>query len=196
VRGKEKRALVRPEPQRLRALRDARAQPAVRPEQVPAVALRAASAVLRSSATDASPEAAWGPRPGVRAHPAETAGELWAAAPEELLAVPPLAELPAAPWEVAPVLGPEAEQRQDEQAAAQGPEPMVLEAEQVVLPRLAPRAEGLARVEAQVATQALAATQRLGLEPERREPVQKPPAALSLETVPPELRLPEASPAA
>jgi hypothetical protein len=74
---------------------------------VPAVALRAASA------RDASLEAASGRRPGVRAHPAETAVEPWAAAPEALLAVPPLAEPPAAPWEASPRLGPEAEQRQD-----------------------------------------------------------------------------------
>jgi hypothetical protein len=193
VRGKEEPAA---EPQRLLEIRDARAQPEVRPEQVPAVALRAASAVLRSKARDASPEAAWGRRPGVRAHPEETAGELWAVTPEALLAVLPLAEMPAARWETSPMLGPEAEQRQDEQAAAQGPKPMVPEAEQVVLPRLAPQAEGLARVEAQVATQAVAPTQRLGLEPVRREPVQKPPAALSLEAEPPELRLPEALSAA
>jgi len=69
----------------------------------------------------------------------------------------------------------------------------------MVLPPLVPQAEGLARVEIQVAAlavraQAVEATQRLGLVPERREPVpQRPPLALSLA---PELRLPEVSPAA
>lgn len=119
MRGPDQRALARleqaAEPQRLRELRDAQAQPEVRPEQVPATALLAA-------ARDASPEAAWGPRLGDPAHSAETAVEPWAAAPEALLAVPPLAELPEAPWEASPMLGPQGEQRQDEQAAAEAPE--------------------------------------------------------------------------
>ena len=98
--------------------------------------------------------------------------EPWAAAPEALLAVPPLAELPAAPWEASPMLGPEPEQRKDEQAPAEVPE-----------------AEGLTRrVESRVAAraQAVEATQRLGPLPERRE----------LEAEPPELQLPKGSPAA
>lgn len=152
------------EPQRLREIRDARAQAEVRPKQVPGVALGAATAVLRASARDASPEGAWGRRPGVQAHPAETAVEPWAAAPEVPLAVPPLAEPLEAPREASPMLGPEAEQRLDERAAA---ESVVPEAEQVALPPLVPQAEGLPRVEVQVAALAVqaqaAATQRLGL---------------------------------
>jgi len=57
VRGQDQRALAWLEqaaaPQRLRELQDAQAQPEVRPERLPAVALRAASAVLRASAPDA-----------------------------------------------------------------------------------------------------------------------------------------------
>ena len=157
--GKEQKALPRleraAEPQRLRELRDARAQAEVPAKQVPVVAPAAARAVLRASARDASPEEAWGRRPSVQAHPAETAVEPWAAAPEAPLAVPPLAEPLEAPREASPMLGPEAEQRQDERAAA---EAVVAEAEQVALPPLVPQAEGLARVEVQAT-----ATQRLGL---------------------------------
>jgi len=63
----------------------------------------------------------------------------------------------------------EAERQQREEPAAAGPE-------SGVLPRLVPQAEALVRVEARVAApaaraQAVAATQRLGLVPERREPV-------------------------
>ena len=163
MRGKEQRAPKRleqaAEPQQLReqGLRDARGQLEVRPEQVPA-------AVLQAGARDASPEAALGRRQGARAHPAETAVEPWAAAPEVPLAVPPLAEPLEAPREASPMLGPEAEQRLDERAAA---ESVVPEAEQVALPPLVPQAEGLPRVEVQVAALAVqaqaAATQRLGL---------------------------------
>jgi hypothetical protein len=67
----------------------------------------------------------------------------------------------------------EAERQQREEPAAAGPESG---AERGVLPRLVPQAEALVRVEARVAApaaraQAVAATQRLGLVPERREPV-------------------------
>ena len=63
----------------------------------------------------------------------------------------------------------EAERQQREEPAAAG-------AERGGLPRLVPQAEALVRVEARVAApaaraQAVAATQRLGLVPERREPV-------------------------
>jgi len=63
----------------------------------------------------------------------------------------------------------EAERQQREEPAAAG-------AERGVLPRLVPQAEALVRVEARVAApaaraQAVAATQRVGLVPERREPV-------------------------
>jgi hypothetical protein len=194
VRGKEQRAPKRleqaAEPQQLRerGLRDAPAQPEVRPEQVPA-------AVLQASARDASPEAALGRRQGARAQPAETAVEPWAAAPEALLAVPPWAELPEAPWEASPMLR-VAERRPDEQAAA---ESLVPEAERLGLPPLVPQAERLARVKARVSprAQAVESTPRPGLVPERRSPVPQPARmAASLEAEPLELRPPEASPAA
>jgi hypothetical protein len=181
VRGKEQRAPKRleqaAEPQQLReqGLRDARGQLEVRPEQVPA-------AVLQAGARDASPEAALGRRQGVRAHPAETAVEPWAEAPEALLAVPPWAESPEAPSEASPML--RVAERPDERAAAES---------------LVPQAETLARVEARVAAraQAVEATPRLGLVPERRSPVPQPARlAASLEAEPLELRPPEASPAA
>jgi len=193
VRGKEQRAPKRleqaAEPQQLReqGLRDARGQLEVRPEQVPA-------AVLQAGARDASPEAALGRRQGVRAHPAETAVEPWAEAPEALLAVPPWAESPEAPSEASPML--RVAKRPDERAAA---ESLVPEAERVGLPPLVPQAETLARVEARVAAraQAVEATPRLGLVPERRSPVPQPARlAASLEAEPLELRPPEASPAA
>jgi len=78
-------------------------------------------------------------------------------------------------------------------------ESLVPEAERVGLPPLVPQAETLARVEARVAAraQAVEATPRLGLVPERRSPVPQPAQlAASLEAEPLELRPPEASPAA
>ena len=69
-------------------------------------------------------------------------------------------------------------------------------------PRLVPQAEAPARVEARVAAlvgsaQAVEVTQRLGLVRGRREPVpQEARLAVSLEAESPELRPPEASPAA